>query len=76
MIYFSSPNCEVKYESLGCYKAVGDNNNNLAMPELLINEIYPASDTFYGYMLEFDEPWETMYSQLLCEKNNYYYCCC
>ncbi|CAB3989558.1 Hypothetical predicted protein [Paramuricea clavata] len=60
------PDCEVKYVSLGCYKAVDDNNNNMAMPELLINEISPASDKFYGYMLEFDESWETMYSQLLC----------
>ena len=57
----------MKYESLGCYKAVDDNNNNnMAMPELLINEISPASDKFDGYILEFDKSWETMYSQLLC----------
>ena len=59
------PKCEIKYESLGCYKAV-DQGDSLAMPELLHNELSPSIDKFNGYVLHFDANWETMYPQLLC----------
>ena len=55
----------MKYESLGCYNAT-DHSNNMAMPELLFNEISPSIGNFNGYMMQFDESWEAMYPQLLC----------
>ena len=60
-IFAARPDCSQKYEPVGCFAS-----NAGAMPEIMVNDIFPEMAQFSGKMLTFGEKWTGQISNLIC----------